>query len=764
MRCCAWGLIVFVTEFRPVVCKNREKRLAGSRVGLCRRLGRWRRHKNRHEKGYDMSLNLKSKLLASALIGFSAVSAQAQTAVTVLYPAATIHAAGASSVAVLLPSEFNAITGKNQDLGDNSGGDTALNGLLSNGFQANGANIAAGAAISALQPNLTAQYISTGSGNGRKMYDALNISGYFAAGASNWPTAAVGAQTNWSTLQFVMSDTAAAASDFSTFVSKQATTGVKAGAPIEFPLYVLPVAIGFSPAYGFNTATNTVYTLNIQATQSINGSTVPELKLSKRVYCGIFNGYITNWNDAKITALNTATVGKTVTAVSLADKNDTTRWAADGLPIRLVGRLDNSGTTDIFTRHLATVCGGGIMGTSNPNKYLTNNQSLPYAGVADFTGDNFAAKIAGTKYVAANAAAGTGTFAGTSDLIAGVLYDPTIASTTPAAEAALFPAVAGGLRSTTGGTGAYTEVAGKFIVANTSSGVAYALELAPDKPSASNSAVLLNGKIGYLGADWVKPSTNLAKTDNLIAATLEVGQTSTAKTPVWAYPTAANGVASFSTTILPPESDAKGNFVAGGSFSRGKPSDWYEALYSGTSTLANPVVGYPITGTTELLTGTCFSSTATRNAITAVISAVVGQISGSFTGTNGGTAWTSAKAAKNNPFSSTVAGSFGFPSELGIAALPASWQNAIVSTFFTPAATLKKYPGLAKEVNYNGATGPLYIQEGIAIGQAVPTGTKTTKGVTTTVIGKLAAGAAETAAQIDYETPASAACTAGNGL
>ncbi|NWP47880.1 hypothetical protein GY986_25895, partial [Escherichia coli] len=60
---------------------------------------------------------------------------------------------------------------------------------------------------------------------------------------------------------------------------------------------------------------------------------------------------------------------------SLRDSADAVaRWNADGVPVRLVGRLDRSGTTDIFTRALAAQCGSVASG----NNYATNAETLPY--------------------------------------------------------------------------------------------------------------------------------------------------------------------------------------------------------------------------------------------------------------------------------------------------------------------------------------------------------------------------------------------------
>jgi phosphate transport system substrate-binding protein len=61
-----------------------------------------------------------------------------------------------------------------------------------------------------------------------------------------------------------------------------------------------------------------------------------DLKLTRSAYVGIFSGAITKWNDPAIAAANPG--------VALPD-----------LPITVVLRSDSSGTTFVFTQHLATV-------------------------------------------------------------------------------------------------------------------------------------------------------------------------------------------------------------------------------------------------------------------------------------------------------------------------------------------------------------------------------------------------------------------------
>ncbi|RUT05660.1 phosphate-binding protein [Dulcicalothrix desertica PCC 7102] len=67
------------------------------------------------------------------------------------------------------------------------------------------------------------------------------------------------------------------------------------------------------------------------------GGDVKNLRLSREAYCGIFQGDITTWNDPRITQQNPN--------VNLPNT-----------PISFVHRSDGSGTTFLFTNHIAAAC------------------------------------------------------------------------------------------------------------------------------------------------------------------------------------------------------------------------------------------------------------------------------------------------------------------------------------------------------------------------------------------------------------------------
>jgi phosphate transport system substrate-binding protein len=91
---------------------------------------------------------------------------------------------------------------------------------------------------------------------------------------------------------------------------------------------------------------------------------LPALKLSRETYAGIFLGAVTKWNDPKIAATNPG--------VTLPD-----------LPIGVVSRADSSGTTFVFTNHLAAASpawkaakGGGKKKADFPGVSVSGNDGI----------------------------------------------------------------------------------------------------------------------------------------------------------------------------------------------------------------------------------------------------------------------------------------------------------------------------------------------------------------------------------------------------
>ncbi|MGZ8371241.1 MAG: substrate-binding domain-containing protein, partial [Caulobacteraceae bacterium] len=153
-----------------------------------------------------------------------------------------------------------------------------------------------------------------------------------------------------------------------------------------------PVTIAHDPVYKKVRGAGggvTEYTFNIR-TPRADGS--GGLRLDADAYCKIFNGQITNWNDPALKALNG---GK-----SLKDPDDPTSAASWSVPMQIVGRLDSSGTTSLWTRHIAAVC-GGLAG----NAYADSTSTLPASlqgPVYDKTQANTTVSEVAGKYVLAD--------------------------------------------------------------------------------------------------------------------------------------------------------------------------------------------------------------------------------------------------------------------------------------------------------------------------------------------------------------------------
>ena len=342
------------------------------------------------------------------------------------------------------------------------------------------------------------------------------------------------------------------------------------------------------------------------------GLPVGGLRMKKTTYCGIMNGTITNWNDAALTADNG---GQTLRDPA----DDLARWNTTGVPIILVGRSDGSGSTSLFTRHLDAL-GGGTGG----------------ANIAGCALGQLDTNLGGTDTLPAGARGGNAVF----DKVTGALFSGTI-------------------------------TAGEFGIVNGSDGVAATVGQAIATPGAG--ATTLGGYLGYVGADWVLPSTTGSGTPALFAAALQSGTSTTFK-----MPNAVNATAAFGTTYLPPQSATTGKYAPATTVNgnRNDPLAWVLPA-TATDRLANPVAGYPILGTSNLLMYTCYSTPAKRLAMHAFASLHFG------------------KTTKDNLdakipaalVTSTGKGADLYPLGIlarnGLAPLPASWKNAILETFFS---------------------------------------------------------------------------------
>ncbi len=231
----------------------------------------------------------------------------------------------------------------------------------------------------------TLHYISTGSGTG--------IAGIFSHDPTKYGFVDAGQTQYYPEVHYGLSDAGLALGDVNIYNGGGVEQGVTVvgfgdspglgqygnplelyGPMIQFPLSIDPVAIAYDPVYKkvYSGGTVMSYRFHIK-TPRADGS--GGLHLDAATYCKIFTGQITNWNDPALKALN----GN----VSLRDPSDPVAGSKWSVPLQIVGRSDSSGTTSIFTRHLAAVCGSSF--------YVDGTTTLPgglAGGVYDKTQPN----------------------------------------------------------------------------------------------------------------------------------------------------------------------------------------------------------------------------------------------------------------------------------------------------------------------------------------------------------------------------------------
>jgi ABC-type phosphate transport system substrate-binding protein len=547
-----------------------------------------------------MNMKRSHTALLLATIASSAIAAGAQAQVLPAPTNTYLRGAGATSIQNVLVQELNCIGGQ-QQLGNANGTLTTINELnfpsptYTPAFNCD-ETVVGGREV---QPNFSARYNGTGSGFGRQAW-RLNTIQFdpITAGVRNaFIFNSIDTSANWGHVQFAFSDGGAAPADINAYNNGSTGASTLGLAPIQFPKYVLPVAVAYEGTrYGHNNSTNEDYVFNVTSPQTINGVAAGGLRMSRSTFCRVFNGNIVNFNDAAFTTDNGGT--------SLRDPDDAlARWNSEGVPVRLIGRVEKSGTTDIFTRALAAQCNGISLpgGGTLTNRFTTNAESLPFvASPSVGTAPDFRSVRADTTFFPAS----SGPFAGTANNAVGNLFFNGTA----------FTAVSGGTTSApTGANGS-----GLFSLADGSGGVRNAIKLAPDYLVSGSSVVQLNGKIGYIGSDFI------AGSDSAISLPLFAAAVQNPSTSTFVMPSAGNAVDAFGTTVLPPESDANGDWLtgdtrpvrsaAGGTVSatRANPLAWYDVLYSTGATLANPTTGYPITGTTQFLGHRCYTAAQSR--------------------------------------------------------------------------------------------------------------------------------------------------------
>ncbi|HEY3639072.1 MAG TPA: substrate-binding domain-containing protein [Rhizomicrobium sp.] len=371
------------------------------------------------------------------------------------------------------------------------------------------------------------------------------------------------------------------------------------GPLIQFPLSIDPIAIFYANGGIYEKQTGAKvkevdFHFNVQG-----GSKYGGLRLSANSLCGIFNGKITNWNDPSLTADNQ---GK-----SLADPNDPTfqQTGTFSVPLIPVARSDSSGTTAITTRHLANICQG-----YTGNVYTTGATTLQSAGAGSLIGQTY--NVNNNNW----------------------------------------PGV---------------DTAGLITLAPNSSGVAQYVAFTQSSTGkgkqcskgtvqlANYSDCIQQGRVGYVGADYVLPYVSISQTNsyNLFAAAPQNEKGD------YVAPSPAAALLAFGGNTLPPQTASNGKYCATCTTNglRNDPTAWVQSNDPFANSLANPTESgaYSIVGTTNYLGYSCYASQAALSNLTGQISYL--------------------ETAKIN---TNKKGSLG---EAGLSPLPKAWNKAINDAF-----------------------------------------------------------------------------------
>jgi phosphate transport system substrate-binding protein len=502
--------------------------------------------------------------------------------------------------------------------------------------------------------------------------------------SNNDPPPASGA-SQWTNLQFAFSEAPPSPSDITAYNAAANSVANGAGPAIVVPFIVVPIAFAYNAQYGTNGGLP--MTFNVKFPQKINNVTSGGLRLNRSAYCKIFNGEITNWNDAALQTLNGG-----VSLHNVAN-DDATRWGTEGVPIRLVGRADSSGGTDVFTRAMAAQCDTFV----TLNKFDKASERLPY----DNTSAIDISRLQSSSLYKPSSPSSS--FSGTTQSLNGLVFDRTgdniclyseVSTVTRLCDTTLAP---GGIFTNTPTT------PGLFMLADGSSGVEEAIRTTVNNAliASTTPGVLLNGKFGYIGADFVAPSSG----STLFAAALQKGTSTTS----YVMPSALNAAAAFGAVLPPQSTTSSGAFnpldkrTLGSvdpflpinastnpatPINRSNPLHWAATLYNPqaviTKTLAAPLVGYPVTGTAFLLTYTCFKAAdplvpgnnPKRFGIANYVGLMLGQVTKNSIG--GEVAPTT--------FQGTGKTSIGILAQSNTTLPSTAWKNAIYNTFFVQSA------------------------------------------------------------------------------
>lgn len=378
------------------------------------------------------------------------------------------------------------------------------------------------------------------------------------------------------------------------------------GPLIQHPLLIAPVTVSFDPVYRkYNNPGNggATESYSLQLPEPItddSGTVIGGINLTVDALCRLFAAQnlpaadrITNWNDSRLTGGN-----------SVRDPADVTQSNANfSVPIQIVGRSDSSGTTTLWTRHLARVC-DAVVGTS----------SNPYG------------------------AAGTGTLPTATRPTSGGVY------------------VRG-----TGGVPPVGETIGRYTTAPGNEGVAEYVDFARVPSASQNDTaagltfngtvnpadVLTQGRIGYMGPDYVLPASTRTGSNNYGLVPFSVENSS----GTFVLPTPDAASAAFG-GITPPTGANAAN-----------PANWVASV-SELEALADPTdaTAYPIVGTSNFLAYSCYRFSGVANRISAYMNWYLRQ-------------------PTVNAFTNQAP--LNLLTSAGLSPLPLNWRDAIRTTFYT---------------------------------------------------------------------------------
>ena len=617
--------------------------------------------------------NFKTILLTATIVAGVASPAYAQFA----FPTVELDGAGASTVADIVAKSQNCI-GVDKDRGksDNNTSTVVLADYSPTTPALANPSLTCTAGDDVYNAGTTTYsglYVSTGSGFGKEMWRKFSNRFDGTAGKIFPTTGTFAGVTPWTNLQYALSESPVVGTD-TTDYNAAGQAFDKAGPGIQFPLYVVPVTMAYNQSYGKNAA-NQVMNFNNKFPVTVNGVAAGGLRLKKATYCAIWNGTITNWNDKTLIFGIQVLNGNQPLFDPITD--NATRWTADGAPIRLIGRADRSGATDVFTRALSAQCSG--------TKFLNAAESLPFdyaaSGNVDATQLNSGTNYKNVSYTAAR-------FAGSTNSISTYGWDKNGVS-------CLLTAVTAGVCA----AGAVANTPGLIMVADGSGNVEKAIKSSTGTALVPVNGANLDGKLGYIGADFIAPTPG----KTLFAAALQIGTGAG-----YAFPSAINANAAFGTVFAPQSTAASGAYNPADArqvwkdltatsatydatkqetVDRTKPAHWVNILYpapfdsAGTpvvvKTLANPAAGYPVTGVANLLTYTCFTSSAKVHGV----ANFVGYLTGKVVKKNaiGGTPASISLSA--NTFAGTAPATLGILPKANIATIPPGWRTAVNETF-----------------------------------------------------------------------------------